>query len=590
MSNPTNDEAGETLPSGKHDLRPSWRREGGWMVALLGAYLVPVAVLPPRGDYALVDDWAHAMAVRNLLDHGRLTIPDWSAMTLVAQVGWGALFAEAFGFSFQTLRVSVLVLGLVAVVACYAICRELGVGPARAAAGALVLWFNPIMFSLSYTFMTDVPFAALLLASTFWHVRALRRGGDVDFLIGSTIAGLAFLVRQHGVLIPVAVLAYGVSARWPLRLLARRGLAIIGPAATMVLGYLTWSRIVGLPGVQDDHLRILLHDSSGALGSIATLAGYVMVYLGLFWLPLAGGAAAALVARRDISRRGLAWLLGWAAAITAAVVLFALHGRSATGAGGLVVYGHGGWMPYLKDGSMLTLPGIGPNDLRGERAVALHPAARALLTLMSAAAVVLLGAAFIRHRFPATRAPEALPAPLKLLLVIGVFQFLGVILVSVRLIVTSPDWLSFDRYLLPLAPLTIVLGLWATRDLRLSKIAVVAGLVAFALFSVTGTQDWLAANRVRWEMANQLRLAGVPTEKIDAGLEWDAWWLYGTPSERQTPDGPFWTAIAAPAVDSTFVIAFSPQPGYRTLERRAYPSWLHRRPVYLYLLTRVDGG
>jgi len=35
-----------------------------------------------------------------------------------------------------------------------------------------------------------------------------------------------------------------------------------------------------------------------------------------------------------------------------------------------------------------------------------------------------------------------------------------------------------------------------------------------------------------------------------------------------------------------YVISFSPLPGYAIREQRAYPSWLHREPVYLYVLQR----
>lgn len=566
-----------------------------YLLLLLLAYLLPLLLVSPLADYPLIDDWNHALSVRRLIERGELRIADWTATTLVFQVLWGGLFAKVFGFSFTTLRFATLTLSFAGSAGLYALCREYGVRRSWALLGALTLWLNPIVFGLSYTFMSDVPFLALLVLALLGYARGVRREDWRFLLLGGVGAGLAFLVRHQGALIPLGVLTYGALARWPWRAQLRRAFAIAGPPALAVAGYLLWSWSAGLPRTQGEYIDTLLKHGPRLWAPALKLAGYVPLYLGLFWLPLAlglGGALLAAVWRWRREHRLVAGL--WAALVAALVGVFAVIGEKPPFVqGGLVVHWHGWLMPYLKDGSMIHLGGLAPDDLRGDRADVLTTPVRVALTALSAGALVLLGLALYRRGLawrevgdpdePASR------RGIGLLPLVAAFQFAGVYLPSVRIM--DGAWVSFDRYLLPLAPPTIVLGLWAARGLRLSPALATLGLAGFLAFSVVGTQDWLSYNRVRWDLGNELVAAGVPLQQIDGGMEWDGWFLYEYSREKKvpprTPNGPFWTYLIATAVDSTYVISFSPQPGYEEVRRREYPSWLHRDPVYLYVLKRL---
>ena len=80
-----------------------------WVLLLL---LVTCIAVPPWGDFPQNDDWVHAKAVQRQLED--LTGPyrghPFCTSSLVGLVYWGALFARVFGFSFDTLRMSTLVL------------------------------------------------------------------------------------------------------------------------------------------------------------------------------------------------------------------------------------------------------------------------------------------------------------------------------------------------------------------------------------------------------------------------------------------------------------------------------------------------
>ncbi|MDQ4067924.1 MAG: glycosyltransferase family 39 protein, partial [Actinomycetota bacterium] len=136
-------------------------------------------------------------------------------MSLPFQVLWGALFSSVLGFSFVTLRLSTLVLAAGGAVAVFALCRALGSRRDWAALAAAAWLFNPLAYVLAGTFMTDVPFAALLAIASALYVRGLGPDTESPALVmaGSGAAAAAFLVRQHGLLIPISVLAFLVVAR-----------------------------------------------------------------------------------------------------------------------------------------------------------------------------------------------------------------------------------------------------------------------------------------------------------------------------------------------------------------------------------------
>src|SRR5262245_31806689 len=132
-----------------------------YLLLLVFVWVVVVFVVNPIGDFPLNDDWAYGSAVRTLVEPGDLRLSYWSATNLFVPVVWGALFCSPLGFSFTALRLSSLVLGLVGVLATYGLLREARAPAGLALLGALVLAFSPIYFSLSFTFMSDVPFAAI---------------------------------------------------------------------------------------------------------------------------------------------------------------------------------------------------------------------------------------------------------------------------------------------------------------------------------------------------------------------------------------------------------------------------------------------
>ena len=185
----------------------------GWALLLI--------VVPAEHEYPLLDDFLYAGSVRDMLNTGRFIMPAWSQTNLVGLTLWGVLWAKLFGFSFTTLTYSVQALALMALFAFYGIARLFDVSPWAALLGTALLGFNTMYVHLSYMFMTDVPFLALVLVACYCYVRALQGRGNVWLwlTLAGVFAGWSFLVRQFGLLVPMAFVLYLlfeglVAKRW----------------------------------------------------------------------------------------------------------------------------------------------------------------------------------------------------------------------------------------------------------------------------------------------------------------------------------------------------------------------------------------
>ena len=164
--------------------------EISFLIFIVLAFTSALLLIDPFGDFPLNDDWSFARAVKTLITEGEFRPTDWTSMPLVTNVLWGALFCLPTGFSFDALRLSTIVSSLLGVIGTFLIMREIRLSRPIALITALTLAFNPIYFSLSNTFMTDVPFTTLGIITALFLARYLRTLSDIDLLCGAFIAAV----------------------------------------------------------------------------------------------------------------------------------------------------------------------------------------------------------------------------------------------------------------------------------------------------------------------------------------------------------------------------------------------------------------
>jgi hypothetical protein len=184
------------------------------LVGITGIILATTFLVHSPVEIPIVDDWTYAWSVEHFLHTGELRVLEWSAHYPLAQVLWGALFSRLFGVSFAVLRLSTLVLAWAGLLAFFLTLREAGIRPLPAGLAALALWYNPVFFVLSHSFMTDVPFVSAMNGAILFYVRWVKRRRTWDLCLGSALTMLAFLIRQLGAALALIPLGYLLLARW----------------------------------------------------------------------------------------------------------------------------------------------------------------------------------------------------------------------------------------------------------------------------------------------------------------------------------------------------------------------------------------
>ena len=564
----------ETTKSAARNSAASWlaASRAHWPIAgVLVCYALAMFAIPTLAPVGVSDDWTYEKSVEYLVWDHRIHILSVAAATQIFQLFWGAAFALLFGMDFGSLRLSTIAIVFLSGIAMYGICRELSISRGRSALGSAAYLFNPVLFPITYTFMSDPHFLGLLVISVYFYLKGFVAGtaGNRATLYGSIVAAIACLQRPHGALIPLGVITYLLIARslgWNRASLLRFLRIVAIPALTFVGYYFILAR--GLSSQQAlffDDIRDAGWGQSWLL--IRRLTVFEAAYLGLFVLPIILGCLGQISGLLKL-RSVKAWL--WLAAWTGVVAV-----------GMAWAWGEGRRMPYIPH--FLGRGGPGSRDLRLGGAWLARGSVYSWITVICGASAIIFAILLVQKM---EGKPSAKQSGAGMVLSIGVWQGIGALPQSFLF----RNWIvSLDRYVLPILPFAVALLLWSMNDRKLLEAVAWPAMAAVALFSVAGTRDALVFQDHVWTLAGQMNAQGISNTKLDAGYAWDAYhlWeystLYGIP--RQTVDGPWWLDYAN-ASDSTYVIAGGPLDGYDVLSVQPYSTWLQQAPAYLMVLRR----
>ena len=534
-----------------NDSSVHWNRADWAAVGVLSAIWVAACFLvDPRGNFPLNDDWSYAAAVRTLLDHHRLELTDFTSMPLVAQVLWGALFCLPFGFSFDALRVSTLVLGLVGVVSTYALVRTVAVSADRSIAWlcGLVILVNPVYLCLAHSFMTDVPFFAVTTLTLALSARWLQGPKPTLDVATVTLVITGGLIRQLAITTAAAI-ALAVGSCRPTRF-RRLAIAPTIMAAAWAVPF-AWRHILlsttGLPTLYDrpfaDLRASLAMPMLYLLRHTLLLTLISSLYVGLFLAPLILAATPQRTAGHSKTR--FVPLLETIVAIGVMLVLLIARRRMPL------------WGDQLKDVS------VGPDYLTGILPTVPFAAIVWIpLTAISVVAAVrlaryLMTVAMSLLRRWSMRSNE--DQVLLMLLAFGVFYTAPLFIGGVLL----------DRYLLVILP--VLMAVTAAASLTTPRIGRLRASVILALpvglFSIAATHDYLALNRARWEaLRDATTIFHVAASDLDGGREFNGWSAYRVGEHRR---GAWWDPVG-----QTWVVSLSPLPNFDMLREYSYARWL----------------
>lgn len=512
-------------------------------VGLIFIFLAMVVLVNPVGDFPLNDDWSYGLAVERLL-RGHLELGRWSAMTLIGQVLWGTLFAWPLGFSFTALRISTLVLALGAIITTYLLLLEVQRSRRMAFFGALVFLACPLFFPLANSFMTDVPFVAVSLIACLFYLRGGKKEKKWELILGSLFATWAILIRQLGLILPLAFCLTYKKKSWKYLFIAS-----ILPIGVYLLYILFFQKQIADTTMSQEKTSLLFNSLKTPIESFFKLISngiIALIYVGFLTLPFSCvGILDVWKARGERSSNFfLAFLLIWL----------------------VVMIGYFHKMPYW--GNTLYNFGLG--------AIVLHDKSFLHLSNMPHlpnsfwiffALLGMAGTTFL----------------IKILFAKWKKSWVSWFFVAVQVLYFLPLGLTglFDRYVLLMIPCTLVL---LSQSLETSRLGWCLGscLVAiYLLFTIAGTRDYLAWNRARWQGLNELVYQEhIPPEKIDGGLEFNGLYLY----DRKYPKVPnkSWWWVQ----DDEYIVTMGPVKGYREYKSYPYYPWIPLGEGKIYILKR----
>jgi hypothetical protein len=516
-------------------------------LAIVAIWAAAIAFVNPRGNFPIDDDWDFALAAWRFAKNGHFQFTAFTAVSLRAQVLWGALWTRLFGESFDVLRISTVVLAAATLVIVHRTLLHAGVPRFGRITATLALAFHPIFLWSSCTFMTEVPFVFASSVALFCFIRA--GDGEDGFAwtaVACAAAMTACFVRQTGIALLAAPLLLALFRR------RKRDAAVIAGTIALFFAMLLFKRewLSGSPQEFAVHFRVWTESTFRLPEQIAAFDHYATFNAqnsALFFLPLV--LPLVLLFRRTRTDFVIAGAF-------AALLLLRVQSLIAISLP----------MPYFVSryccdifaGNIFVDIGLGPLTLDGAYPFRLPYAMRIAITYASVIlAVYLLWAVF--RLISRTNAS---------LLALGMALFGSLILVGSGLYV--------DRYSLDSAwPLVITLPLmipWQSRSVRAIS---VAALIVIGIFSTLATQEYFAWNRARWQAIADLRALGIAMTSINAGSE--PFYLY----ELSHGDQRMRRIHQFGVGERAYTVAFEPLRGKRVIARYAFSGWfgLHKGEV-----------
>jgi hypothetical protein len=517
------------------------------LAIVLGVWAAAIAVIHPRGEFPLVDDWDFAIATWNFARTGHFHFTPFTAVSLRAMVLWGAAWTRLFGESFEVLRASTLALSAITIAVIHEILRRADVPRFARILGTFAFAFHPLFLWASCTYMTEVPFVCLSAIAFLLIWRGLENESATLVALGCCAAIVSCFIRQTGVIniaAPLIVVLFRKKTRFA-AILATGGAVI----AAVFLIRPEW--LSGSPAEFASHAK-MWHESSFRIPEMFALAYHYVVFntqnTALFFLPL----VAPLIFMRHKARE----------VAIAIVILWRVQHLLNMGVG----------MPYfafqsqedILQGNVFMNFGLGPPTLLDVwsfvRPYPFHltHAGMLIVTYLSVVAGALMISALIRRR--------------------DLLFTLAVTLAAVGTTALFGSGLYADRYSLDSAwSLGIALILVVPWEKRAARITSVIVLVCVAIFSVLSTQEYFAWQRARWTAYASLRAHGAAVTDIDGGSETTN--LYEV--SKMNRDDARRRTMYRPA--RTYMVTFGPVAGHVVVARYPFTGWLglHRGAIYV---------
>ena len=489
--------------------------------------------------------------VKSLIETGHLSVKGLFAPTLLLQVAWGYIFCLIGGFSFTALRFSTLVLAFIGLLFFYKIIKRNSHSSLLAFLLTILVMCNPFLISLSYSFMTDVPFLSLCLISIyFFQLFFITK--KTYFLFYGTIFSIAgFLIRQPAILfIPIMVmliLLYKETRK-------KYWIHSVSMLIIMVFVYIIteWFKVIFdikdvYVNVSGLYLEQLATSPFFILSQITKKCVKTIITIGLYTLPV-------IPLIRNIFNLKVRWHIIIIISNLLLLLILIHMGRIFPFEGNIVInFGIGPVL--LKDINMLGL----------QHMPYLPQLALITINFIGQIAGTYFCIALIRYLLVNFK-------PFHIFLITSVFIYI------VLMAITS----FFDRYLLyPIViSLTLISPIIETNLLKgVRRIITLLLFLPIAWLAIFGTADYMSWKRSQQKAFNWITSQNVSIKEINAGLELNGW--YNCKKVLTKIPENYWFVD-----DDKYVLSMGKIDGYATIKSFPFRRYLNLSSGYIYVLKR----
>ncbi len=414
------------------------RSNAFYISIIVAIFIATVVYVDPSGNFPLIDDWSYALSTQNLVKLGTWKPSDWLAMPLIAQSVWASPICWATQCGFDDLRLATLTAAALLAMTTFLIIDVAQEAKLLSFLAAFAVVFNPIVYALSFTFMTDVLFSAFVTSSALLYILSLRRDNLSLALLATMFALAATLIRQLGISLPLAYLVVqGVrSMNW--RLIYAALPLVLCVASLVFLDH--WlkahDRLPALYSIKNEEILHTFRSLPAVLMRLGHNMTLILLFTGLFCLPIS-----LLTKASELGKTAPSWLrrIPDCAALAAIAVISAalLAEHKLMPFGGNIIVSQGIGPLMLRDVSELGLPNLPSLPAPFWIFVTVVSMAGAFLLVQRIALFVIQ--AFLAYRHDGAAQVDAE----RLFVLIAVMSYFGPLLLIP----------IFDRYFMPALPL-----------------------------------------------------------------------------------------------------------------------------------------
>lgn len=535
-----------------------------YFIYLTIIWVFAILIVNPNGEFPLNDDWSYTLNAKSLAIENKILFDDFGAMTLIVHTIWGAFFCKLFGFSLTTLRISTLVLGWGTTLVSFLFYQEGGLNQKRAFGACLLLMFNFFFFANSFTYMTEVPFLFFFISASYFFIKGIQTNKWIDIIISTTFTILATLVRQIGIILPLAFLFIVIfKNKLSFKNLIFSSFPFLTSIASLSL-FNKWRKVnYGLSKYYGNINDIVENIQNGKLMYALLHQSYsYFVLWGLFLLPLFILLIPYFWKKYSSKEKSVSVFI----TLIISFPFFLIPNKTFMG-NTFVNLGVG---PHvLPSSSGLSPTSIGMNDWNN------------LYTVGFFAGILLLKWVLIKtfHSFFLLKNKKSNSTDwsktFSLTFFFGYFIFLML------------NNYHIDRYCLIAFPFLILLLVPIEESIKIPIfLKVVAGIVfiSFSTFSIFSTHDYLSWNRARWKLIDySLNKKSIPSSHLNGGFEYKGYYKIPNFVDTDWEDLAEWNTH-----QEQYKIAFSKQCKYKPIQAESYLRYIPFREDSIFLLKKDE--